>query len=222
MSSSPYIPAEDGAALAWMAAFSGGISANPALYMLQNSDATTIANAVALYEEAWFAANDPETRTKAQTNIKNQARNAAESICRQYAIGIKGNAAISDADKINIGVRPTNNSREPIFCPQTSPLVNIIGQTPGTQTLRYADSNTPDSPAKPFGAAQLQIFVAIADAPTANADDAQYYGAFTKNPVAVAYSEDDDGKVATIFGRWVGRRGDTGPWSSPVSMRIAA
>jgi len=218
----PYIPAEDADALTWMTAFSGGISANPGLFMLTSSDATTISNAVTQFNSAWFAANDPETRTQAQVSLKNQTRNAAEGVCRQYAITIKNNAAINDQDKINIGVRPINESREPVFCPQTSPLINVLGATPGTQTLRYADSNTPDSPAKAFGAIQLQLFVAIKDAPTADADEAEYYGSFTRNPIPVAFAETDDGKVASYFARWVGRRGDTGPWSQPVSMRIAA
>lgn len=47
-----------------------------------------------------------------------------------------------------------NPNREPIECPQTCPLLNVIAATPGAQTLRYADSMTPDSPAKPFGATE--------------------------------------------------------------------
>ena len=48
---------------------------------------------------------------------KDDARTSAEQICRQFAILIKYNAGISDPDKIAIGVRPVNNSREPIECP---------------------------------------------------------------------------------------------------------
>jgi len=217
-----YIPAEDGPALTWFKMFANGISANSGLYMLTNTDAAAISAAVSAFETAYFAANDKSTRTEAAVSLKNQTRNSAEQICRQYAMTIKINAGISDQAKIDIGVRPENNSREPINVPQTSPLINVLGNTPGTQTLRYSDSTTPDSAAKPFGAIQLQLFVAIEDVPTVNADDAAYYGAFTKNPIPVVFAEADDGKVASYFARWVGRRGDHGPWSQPVSMRIAA
>lgn len=220
--SQSYIPAEDGAALTWLKMFSSGIAADPGLYMLTATDATAISNAVDEYETAYFAANDKSTRTEAQVSLKNQTRNSAEQICRQYAMNIKINSGISDQAKIDIGVRPENNSRDPINCPQTSPLLNILGNTPGVQTLRYSDTTTPDSRAKPFGAMQLQLFVAIADTPTVNADDAAYYGAFTKNPIPVAFAQEDDGKIASYFGRWVGRKGDNGPWSEAVSMRIAA
>ena len=220
--SQSYIPAEDGEALTWMRAFSNGITADPALYMVTVGDAAAIAAEVDGFETAYFTANDPSTRTQAAVSLKNQTRTSVEQICRHYAKLIKYNAGISDQAKIDIGVRPENSSREPINCPQSSPLVNILGNTPGTQTLRYSDSGTPDSAAKPFGAIQLQVFVAIADAPTDNADDASYYGGFTRNPIPVAFAEADDGKVASYFARWVGRKGDHGPWSQPVSMRIAA
>src|SRR6185369_17430760 len=117
-----------------------------------------------------------------------------EAICRQFAILIKFNAGISDPDKIAIGVRPVNPNREPIECPQTSPLLNVIAATPGAQTLRFADSMTPDSAAKPFGATELQLFVVVADAPTADPDQARFYGKFTKNPVGVALDPTDNGK----------------------------
>lgn len=217
-----YIPAEDGLALAWMRAFADGISANVGLYMLTATDAAAITAQVDAFQAAWFVANDKSTRTEPTVNIKNQTRNSAEQICRGYAMTIKQNAGISDDAKIAIGVRPENTSREPINVPQTSPLVSILGNTPGLQTLRFADSTTPDSRAKPFGAMQLQLFVAIKDTPTVNATDAEYYGAFTKNPVPVAFAEADDGKVASYFGRWVSRKGEVGPWSEAVSMRIAA
>ena len=76
--------------------------------------------------------------------------------------------------------------------------------------------------AKPFGAIQLQLFVAIGTAAVTDESAAQFYGAFTRNPVGVAFGAEDDGKVATYFARWATRRGDVGPWSLPVSMRIAA
>ncbi|MCC6682206.1 MAG: hypothetical protein IT445_14995 [Phycisphaeraceae bacterium] len=217
-----YIPTTDAHALQWMQAFSGGITASPSTYMLSVSDATAISSAVDAYATALATATDPNVRTPVNVNIKDTTRNAAEQICRQYAILIKNNGGISDASKIAIGVRPVNPSREPIPCPQTSPLLNVVAATPGAHTVRYVDSMTPSTVAKPFGATELQLFIAIADAPTTDEDAAVFYGKFTKNPIGVAFAPGDDGKVATYFARWASRRGDVGPWSLPISMRIAA
>jgi hypothetical protein len=55
-----------------------------------------------------------------------------------------------------------------------------------------------------------------------NPANARLIGDYTRNPVVVAFEHRADGKKATYFARWKGSRGDVGPWSTPVSMRIAA
>jgi len=205
-----------------MQTFAAGITANPGVYQLSAADGLTIQTAVNAFAAAYDVAIAPATRTPVSVNIKDNARNSAEQVCRQYAALIKFNAGITDADKIAIGVRPVNTSREPINVPDSSPLLNVIGATPGAQTVRFADSNTPDSGAKPFGAAQLQLFVAITPAAVDDPAAAQFHGGFTRNPIGVGFDADDDGKVATYFARWASLKGEVGPWSLPVSMRIAA
>jgi hypothetical protein len=192
------------------------------LYLLSSPDAVTIAAAVEAFATALAVSSDPATRTAVTVAQKDDCRISAEQICRQYAILIKYNAGVSDPDKIAIGVRPVNPNREPINCPQTSPLLSVIAATPGVQTLRYADSTTPDSAAKPFGATELQLFRAIGTVPITDPGAASFYGKFTKNPIGVDFAAADNGKQATYFARWASRRGQTGPWSAPVSLAIAA
>lgn len=217
-----FIPSQDAQALEFMETFASTIAISPAVYQLTAPDSVAISNAVDAFAAAQAVAIAPATRTPVTINLKDEARFAAEQLVRQFASVIKPNAGVSDAAKLAIGVPPVNESREPIAAPDSSPLLNIIGGSPGSQTLRYADSNTPDSGKKPFGAIQIQLFRAIADEPVADQSAAQIYGSFTRNPIGVAFEESDDGKVATYFARWITRRGATGPWSLPVSMRIAA
>jgi hypothetical protein len=218
----PFIPTPDGLALTMMEDFAEGISADPGTYQCSAADALAITAAVNAYALAYQAATNPATRTPLAITSKDQNRASAEQIVRQFAGLIRANAGISDAAKEAIGVRPVNNTRSPINVPSSSPLIGVIGATPGSHTLRYADSTAPDRMAKPFGAAAIQIFRAVGTEPTTLESAASFYGVFTKNPVGVAFGETDDGKVATYFARWQSRRGDVGPWSLPVSMRIAA
>lgn len=62
-------------------------------------------------------------------------------------------------------------------------MLNVVAATPLSHTVRYADSMTPDSGRKPFGAISMQLFVAIGTAPSVNEDEGEFYGNFTKNPV---------------------------------------
>jgi hypothetical protein len=220
--SADYIPRPDAQALGWMRTFAAGISANSAAYMVSAAEAAGIQGAVDTFAAAYADAIDPAQRTPVVVAIKDDARNAAAQLCRQYATLIKHNAGISDADKIAIGVRPVNPNRKPILCPRTQPTLNVVAATLGTHTLRFADSLTPENAAKPFGATELQLFVAVgADAITDPAQ-ARFYNKFTKNPVGIAFAHADNGKQASYFARWAGRRGDFGPWSNPVSFAIAA
>lgn len=216
------IPRPDGLALTWMKHMLGGIAADPARYFCSQPDCENLAVVVDDFDRGYMLATGESTRTKPTIDEKDVLRAVAEQTCRQYANLIRNNSGIPDSDKIAIGIRPVNNDRSPIFVPRSSPLLNVVGATPGSQTVRYADSSTPATGKKPFGAVQLQLFVSIGEAPTDDEDAARLIGNYTRNPVAVGFDHADDGKVATYFARWGGRRGDVGPWSLPVAMRIAA
>ena len=105
---------------------------------------------------------------------------------------------------------------------ETLPLLSIIGSLQGSQTLRFSDSTTPDSRKKPFGADMLELRVAVAEEPVTDLDLARPCGIYSKNPIGVAFPEEDNKKVATYWGRWANTKGQFGPWSLPVSMTIAA
>lgn len=217
-----YIPPDDDGFRTWAENFAQNISANPPLYMFTAAQAASIQGVVDDFVAALAVATNELTRTKPTIIAKDDARSIAETLCRQYAILIKDNTGITDEDKVAVGVRPINPNRDPIECPQTSPLLNILANTPGTQTLRFADTNTPDSRAKPFGASELQLFLAIGTEEPAPLSSADFYGKFTRNPIAVDFNETDDGKMATYYARWASVRGEVGPWSLPATMRIAA
>jgi hypothetical protein len=217
-----FIPAKDALALAWMQSFYAGLQANPGTYQVSSADLATIQSVVEAFAEAWAVCTHLPTRSPISVANKSVQRAAAEQVCRQYASLIKYNAGISDIDKMAIGIRPVNPHRTSPTIPETSPLLAVIANTPGAQTLRYSDSMTPDSRGKPPGALQIQVFVAVQEQATTLETDGKFYGAFTKNPIGVIFDAADDGKMATYFARWSNRSGQTGPWSLPVSMRIAA
>jgi len=216
------IPRAQGLALVWMKQFSGGIAANPAMYQLTPADAANLQNVVQTFEDALRVATAPSTRTSSAVMAKDYARNLAEQLCQSYYSLIKINAGITDADKVAIGVRPVNRTRTKINCPATSPVVNILGCTPGVQTLMFRDSIQDTQRGKPFGATFLELVVAVGDQINNPLDAARPAGLHTRSPISVTFDQVDVGKRATYYARWVSRRGETGPWSLPTSMSVAA
>ena len=85
-------------------------------------------------------------------------------IVRPYAQQIRANRGISNADKTALGLNVPDGTPTPVPAPSTSPILAVIGATPGEHTIRFADSATPDKRGKPFGAIGLQLFVAVGPA----------------------------------------------------------
>jgi hypothetical protein len=217
-----WLPREDAQLMLFLENFATRVVAEPSRWQLVAADATSIQNAVTLFSNSMAVISNPGARTETAIIAKNDARTAAEGLVRQYALQIKYNSGIPDEDKELLGIRPVNPNREPIEVPTSSPIIGIIAATQGAHTLRYTDTADPASKAKPHGAAELQLFINIGDTPGGDPLDAQFVGKFTKNPMAVGFTVADSGRWATYHARWCSPRGDTGPWSTPVSFRIAA
>lgn len=217
-----YIPEADAEFRTWAEQFAGGIESDASRFALMPAQAASIRTVVDDFVLKLQVSSNEATRTKVTIADTQDARSVCESLCRQYAIQIKQNAGISDGDKLSIGVRPVNTSRQRIGAPTTFPLLGLLGSTPGVQVLRFADSATPTRRARPFGAAGMQLLVAVTDAANAPLSEASRYLLVTRSRTSVEFGPADDGMVATYRARWYTRRGEVGPWSSAVSLRIAA
>lgn len=211
-----YIPSTDAAKLAWLTNFATLISANPGAYGLLAGDAVAIQNARDAYNAAYTVAVEPSTRTAPAVAQKDADRNFAIALCRAYAQQIEANLGVTDQQKLDLGLTVKDQTPTPINPPATVPLLTIIGATSGQFTVRYADQNSPASRGKPFGTVGMQLFVAIDDTVVNDPNDAAYYGTLTKQPVAVTFDPMDEGRTATLFGRWINAKGEPGPWSLPV------
>ncbi len=216
------IPRQDAQAVNYINIFATKVAMGPGVYMLSSADSAAISLAAANLQSAYTAAITPATRNKLTVSAKDEARNAAEALIRLYSIQIKYNAGITTQDKEAIGIAQPNPFRSQRNVPNSSPLLAILGNLPGSQTLRFSDANTPDSRRKPFGAQMLELRVAVAETVVTDVALAKPCGIFSKNPIGVAFDNADNKKVASYFGRWADTKGEVGPWSLPISMAIAA
>ncbi len=219
---SDYIPRADDAFRTFAEVFAANISSWPSSYMLAAAEAASIQKAVDSFVAKLAVAQNKLTRTRGTIADKDDARSIAEHLIRCYALLIKHNHGISDGDKLAIGVRPIRPSRQRRGPPGSTPLLSVLGCTPGVQSLRFSDANTPDSRAKPYGVTELQLFRGVHDDERLPVTECQFYRKITRNPVQVPFTQADDGKLATYYARWATKTGQTGPWSNPVSFRIAA
>lgn len=206
-------------------AFASAVGSSPWTYGISQSDADTIQRAVDEFNEAFALASSPLTRTPGNVSVKDTKRNQLESLIRMYAAQFRANMGISNASLIEVGVRRRPTKLQRRHCPASSPALVLVARTPGADTLRYFDSLTPNTKAKPYGADRLELFCAYVERgcdvlPTVH--DAQYIGSYRKNPIVVHHGFRLHTCEPVYWARWAGHNCDVGNFSLPCSMPIAA
>jgi len=91
--------------------------------------------------------------------------------------------------------------------------------------LRYFDTSTPTTKAKPFGAVSIQIVRSVGTSAATDPDQCKFYDLWTKSPNISAFDVADVGKICTYFARWVTRGGpggasQYGPWSASLTLTV--
>jgi hypothetical protein len=215
-----YIPSKDALLDTWAQNFSDLITADPPLYGLVAADAVLIAAKADAFTAALTTSTNPATRTKPSVAAKDAAKADMLATVRLYGQQIKTNAGVSNSDKADLGLNIDDVTPTPIPPPATNPLLSIVAATTLAHTMRFADVTTPDKRSKPVGTISLQLYRTIDVASAVDPAAADFIGAFTKQPLETSFVSADVGKIATYWGRWQNRRGEVGPWSPAVSMRI--
>jgi hypothetical protein len=106
-----YLPANEEALRSWSRNFATLVGAEPGRYGLSPLDAATIRTAVDTFDTALTRARKPGTRTKPAVAAKDAAKAAYIATVRRYAITIRDNRGVSNADKLALGLNLINNSR---------------------------------------------------------------------------------------------------------------
>jgi hypothetical protein len=218
----PYIPPQDAGLDTWATNFATLITASPATYGLTPTDAAAIQSARDTYHAAYLLGGltapphpvpvNPSTRTPITVAAKDAAKLASRALWRTYAAQIRLNPGVSNSDKLALGLNLPNNSPTPIPAPITWPLMSFVSAGPLTQVWTYVDSMAGVGKAKPPGAVQLQLFASAGTAPVVDPTLLSLFSVETKSPLQIDLPPADAGKLLSVSGRWVTRRGLTGPY----------
>lgn len=160
------------------------------------------------------------------TQAKKDARAASEVVVRQLAEVLRARfklGKITAAQLLAAGVPPPDTVPSHAGAPTTHPVVTIDANLRLHHTYHWRDEATPGSKAKPAGVKHAELRLAVLPVgQAAPADPAgfpvQIIDPATPNPHD--FDAADGGKVAHVVARWIGTRGDAGPWSATVSAAV--
>lgn len=220
-----YIPAKDADFALWLQNFATLIAAAPATFGLTAGDAAIITPVNTAFQASYLAATDPATRTSVTVATKTSDRAAAEATVRPYAVQISRNPAVTDGDKVAVGVSLPPLPPTPIPPPATNPALALIAATDLQHQLSIRDVTTPTSKKKPYGVIGAEVWVAVGEVPAVDPMAGNLKATTTKTPARFGFQPEQRGKTATYFARWVTRSGpdgvaQPGPWSAPLAIVI--
>src|SRR5689334_12161070 len=123
------IPLKESLLVPWSSNFNARIAATPEAFGLTAAQAAAFAALhdpfVAAYE-AMMVARAEGTRSESQTAAKDDAKEALIAYGRELYSVVQASAAVSDADKVLLGVHIPSGKRSPIPAPASRPRVNVV------------------------------------------------------------------------------------------------
>lgn len=146
-----YIPAKDALFANWLVNFSTLITADPTAYGLVAADAVIIAAEETAFTAAYALAVDPGTRTAPTIAAKDAARISAEAVCRPYANRINVNPAVTNMQRLDLGLTVRKTTKTPVPAPTAWPVLTAQPAGVGAAVIGFSSNETPASKAKPPG-----------------------------------------------------------------------
>lgn len=215
-----FIPSKDADRINWGLNFSDLITGDPTRYGLDAGAAALIQTNYDQFAAAYALAIAPETRSIVTVAEKDEQMAGFISIARSYAAIIRANGAVSDADKVALGLIVRDPTPTPVPVPSSTPTIAVPLSGVNQQFMTIRDQFTPDSKAKPSGVAGMALFRTITVAPSVDMSAAVFVGLFTRGDQLVDTTGLDKGKYANYRGCWYNGKGQIGPFGPVVSAVI--
>ncbi len=204
----------------------------------QNWVAYAAANAVALgldplldipaiqaAQTAWDADYDGHLTAQAAAQAARQAKDAERAafvaLLRSFSQQIQKRTGTTDEQRGGLGITILDTEPTPVPAPTTAPMLNIVT----SERLRHvveASKTAEEGGAlgKPAGVRGVQLWRKIGDPAPVNESELEFVSEFTRTRMTLDYQMSQGGLTVYYQARWVGTRGDAGPWGEMVSATV--
>jgi hypothetical protein len=214
-----FLPAKDSALLAWSLNFSTRITATPTAYGLTAALATAYSTVHTNFATA-LAACDPEERNQIATAVKDAARAALEAQARLLANLVQGTAAVTDAQKLELGLN-VRAMPQPVPAPGMAPGLLLQAVEGNTAYLRLLDVDNPTRRGKPADVDGATVFSFVGAAAPTDANDWQFEFNTARASAEVTFPGTLTlGTKVWITAFWFNARKERGPLATPLGVTL--
>jgi hypothetical protein len=214
-----FLPSRDSLLLAWSANFSTRITADAVALGLTAAQATAYATLQSNFEAA-MAAIDPGVRSKSLVATKNAARLALKTSARLLAKIIQGQASVTDAQKIELGLN-VRSAPTPIPPPADAPGITILSTVGNTVKLRLFDAIDSANRGRPAGTDGASVFSFVGAAAPTEESEWNFEGVTSRTKIDITFPEATaPGAKVWFTAFWFNERKQSGPAATPVGVNI--
>ncbi|HYO10148.1 MAG TPA: hypothetical protein VER17_14355 [Tepidisphaeraceae bacterium] len=201
------------------------ITATPALYGSNSSEATQFTTLTGNFVTSLNVATDPVTRNKGSVARKNLDRALLATFMRALNNRIQATPTVTAQAKLDLGLPLRDRTPSSRPAPAEKPVVAVVDIESLAHEVRATSEVAPSKRGRPDGVAGIEWFSYVAEqgtTPPADPEAWRYEGQSSRTEYVVDYNAADAGKYATLRCRYFNRKGEYGPFSDPVVKMIAA
>jgi hypothetical protein len=181
---------------------------------------TALKSKQTVWNAAYAKASILKTRSSADVQDKNDARTDYEKNLRSFISEyLAYNSKITNGDRDRLQIKVHSSQRTPVSVPVTHPVGEINISSNQRHIINYVDSDT-NAKGKPAGVHGCEIWKKVGGDTPVDDSEYTYLATVTSSPYIASYGISDISKRVYYRFRWVNTRGETGPWSTPISAIV--
>ena len=212
-----FIPSTNDGLVSWSLNLVNKLSAQPGHFGVGPARLASLVASQAAYAQAQRATADGG---KPATARRNAARAALLADVRAAVAVVRAQEDLTDAQQVQLGLRPPNPRRKAIPRPRVAPGISIRSVVGRRVSLRLVDRDG-DRPRRPRDVAGAAIYLRIAEEPSLDPQQWRRLGNATRaRHLVVLPANLTPGTKFWLSAAWYNARAQLGPASLPVGARM--
>ncbi len=196
------------------------VESNGTAWSIPADAVTALKSKQTVWITAYGKASILKTRSSADVQEKNDARNDYEKNLRSFISEyLAFNSKITNGDRDRLQIKVRSGQRTPVGIPVTHPVGDINISKNQRHIISYVDSDS-NGKGKPEGVHGCEIWRKVGGDAPVNDGEYTYLATDTSSPYTATYGIAEISKRVYYRFRWVNTRGETGPWSTPISAIV--
>lgn len=217
-----FFPRAEFQVLTWSRNFVDRIESNWAAYGLTEAQVIEYRALHDAFAEAFGKANSPKERTPSGIVTKDAARLALERRARKLAAIIRSMPFVTDPERLSLGLsaRPPKRRRR-IPPPTHPPTIRVTDVKGSLVSITLRDSREPTRRARPRDVTGAVLLWYVGETPPRDLEGWSFGWHTGGMRVKVRFEQSlSPGTRVWITACWANRRGEGGPFSTPVSAHL--